>query len=140
MMSRSILGCALIATYAAATACSNALTSYEQLDSLPTFPDGTKSFLARNLDQSVWDELSDKTDSYGFSFKQAIYSGCKNPESGVGVYAGSPDSYNAFSSLFTPIIDQYHNRAPGDKHQTNMRYQELLDDLLPQSGRLAGKI
>ena len=107
---------------------------------MPTFPDGTKSFLARNLDQSTWDELSDKTDASGFSFKQAIFSGCKNPESGVGVYAGSPDSYNAFSSLFTPIIDQYHNREPGAKHQTNLRYQELLDDLLPQEGRLAGKI
>ena len=145
MSSRSILGCvfstALIATYATATMCSNALTSYEQLDSLPTFPEGQQdSYLARNLNQSIWDELSDKTDSYGFSFKQAIFSGCKNPESGVGVYAGSPDSYNAFSSLFTPIIDQYHKRDQGAKHESNIRFQDVLDDLLPQAGNLAGKI
>ena len=102
---RSVISAALITTYAAATECTSALTSPDSLDSLPTFPGNESSYLSRNLNQGLWDILGDKTDSYGFSFKQAIYSGCKNPDSGVGVYAGSPDSYDAFSSLFTPIID-----------------------------------
>ena len=113
---RSVISTALITTYAAATECTSELTSPDAVTSLPTFPGGESSYLSRNLSQEVWNELGDKTDSYGFSFKQAIYSGCKNPDSGVGVYAGSPDSYDVFSSLFTPIIDQYHNREPGAKH------------------------
>lgn len=72
---------------------------------MPTFEEGISSYLSRNLSEDVWTELADKEDKYGFSFKQAIFSGCQNPDSGVGVYAGSPDSYSAFSSLFDPIVD-----------------------------------
>lgn len=39
-------------------------------------------------------------DKYGFSFKQAIFSGCKNTDSGIGVYAGSDDSYSVFEDFF----------------------------------------
>ena len=72
---------------------------------MPTFPEGTNSYLSRNLNTDVWNELKDKSDSYGFTFKQAIFSGCKNLDSGVGMYAGSPDSYPTFSPLFKPTID-----------------------------------
>jgi hypothetical protein len=44
--------------------------------------------------------LKNSKDSNGFSFKEAIFSGCKNTDSGIGVYAGSHDSYKAFSALF----------------------------------------
>ena len=94
----------LIATIASATECMPELASYDEMKSYPTFPTGN-SFLTRNLSESVWEQLSDTKDTYGFSFKEAIFSGCKNPDSGVGVYAGSPQSYQAFSELFAPIID-----------------------------------
>ena len=73
----------------------------------------------------MWAELADKTDAYGFSFKQAIFSGCKTPDSGVGIYAGSPDSYVAFKSLFEPVVNQYHRRQPGMLHESDMNYEQL---------------
>ena len=117
---------AAVAALSHATLCSRELTSPDQIDSLPTFEEGISSYLSRNMNQAVWDELGDKKDAYGFSFKQAIFSGCQNPDSGVGVYAGSPDTYSAFSSLFTPIIKQYHNqRGESIEHQSSMDYKEL---------------
>ena len=42
-----------------------------------------------------------KKDSFGFGFEDCINSGVKNPDSSVGVYAGSESSYKVFSaSLF----------------------------------------
>jgi len=48
-------------------------------------------------------------------------SGCKNTDSEIGVYAGSPDSYLAFKELFTPIIEEYHKIKIDDAgHVSNM--------------------
>ena len=38
-------------------------------------------------------------------------------DSGIGVYAGSHDSYYTFSELFDPIIEWYHGHKKNDKHQ-----------------------
>lgn len=48
----------------------------------------------------MWDQLKDKTDKHGFPFVCAIYSGIKNTDSGIGVYAGSHDSYSQFAPMF----------------------------------------
>ncbi len=68
------------------------------------FPAGTNSLLSKFLTPEIWMSLKKTKDSFGFSFKQAIFSGCKNTDSGIGVYAGSPDSYVAFAPLFDKII------------------------------------
>lgn len=68
------------------------------------FPPGTKSLLSKYCTKEVWIANKKKKDAFGFSFKQAIFSGCKNIDSGIGVYAGSHDSYKAFAQLFDPII------------------------------------
>ena len=47
-------------------------------------------------------------DKSGFSFKQCIFSGCQNVDSGVGVYAGSHDSYITFVDFFDKIVEAYH--------------------------------
>ena len=39
---------------------------------------------------------------------------------GLGVYAGSHDSYSAFSSLFDNIIKEYHGHGKEDKHMSDM--------------------
>jgi hypothetical protein len=83
---------------------------------LPYFPGGTKSLLAKCLTKQVWEQLKDTKDKYGFTFKQAIFSGSKWTESGVGVYAGSHDSYYAFAPLFDKIIYEYHGHGKTDKH------------------------
>jgi hypothetical protein len=49
-------------------------------------------------------------------------SGCQNTDSGIGVYAASPNSYEAFSDLFTPIIEDYHKIKINDGHVSNMDY------------------
>ena len=53
-------------------------------------------------------------------------SGCQNTDSGIGVYAGSPDSYLAFKELFTPIIEEYHKIKIVDAgHVSNMDHNQL---------------
>jgi protein-arginine kinase len=98
---------------------------------MPLFPGGTNSLLSRHLSQDVWDACKDRTDKYGYSFKDAIFSGCKNTDSGVGVYAGSHDSYYAFAPLFDKIIEEYHGHKKTDKHIVDMDYKKLVCPKLP---------
>lgn len=73
----------------------------------------------------MWEKLKDAKDKHGFTFKQAIFSGSKWTESGVGVYAGSHDSYYAFAPLFDKLILQYHGHGRNDKHKSDMDYTKL---------------
>lgn len=76
------------------------LKSADSLIGYPIFPEGTKSLLKKYLTREVWSTLKNAADSHGFTFKQAILSGCQNTDSGIGIYAGSHDSYKVFSGLF----------------------------------------
>lgn len=89
------------------------------------FPPGTKSLLSKFLTPEIWMSLKKTKDSFGFSFKQAIFSGCKNTDSGIGVYAGSPNSYVAFAPLFDKIIESYHGHKPDQKHISDMDVTKL---------------
>ena len=107
-------------TFASETVqCSKKLQSWEELTGLPHFGNA-KSLVSKHLSPELWESLNDKADAHGFTFKQAVFSGCKNVDSGVGVYAGSHDSYKAFAGLFDPIIEEYHGHAPGALHESNM--------------------
>ena len=101
------------------------LNSAADLTGYPVFPDGTKSLLCKNLSREIWAELKETKDAHGFSFKEAIFSGCKNIDSGIGVYAGSHDSYTAFAPLMDKIIQQYHGHAKGDRHVSDMDHTKL---------------
>ena len=46
-------------------------------------------------------------------------------DSGIGVYAGSHDSYTTFEDLFDKIIEHYHGHKKTDKHISNMDYTQL---------------
>jgi hypothetical protein len=92
------------------------LKSHNDVTDLPTFPPGTKSLLSKYLNKSVWDQLKDKKDKYGFGFTEAIFSGCKNVDSGIGVYSGSHESYYDFAPLMDKIIEDYHGHKKTDKH------------------------
>ena len=98
----------------------------------PTFPSDCKSLLSKNLTKDVWGNYHDKKDEFGFSFKEAIFSGCKNLDSGIGVYAGSHDSYSKFEGMFDAIIDDYHGHKKGFKHVSNMDYSKLNAPPLPE--------
>lgn len=89
--------------------CGSHLKSPEDLSAgFPVFPPGTKSALSRHLSRDLWDRYHDQKDKYGVSFKQCIFSGCKNTDSGIGVYAGSADSYEKFADFFDLIVEDYH--------------------------------
>jgi arginine kinase len=92
------------------------LNSANDLSGMPIFPAGTKSLLCKHLSRDIFGDLKDKKDACGFDFQSAIFSGCKNVDSGIGVYAGSKDSYNVFAPLFDRIIEDYHGHKKTDMH------------------------
>ena len=112
----------------AAAAGVSSFNSSEELKDFSTFfPAGTKSSVCKNLTQEIWDEYKDKSDSCGVTFKTCIFSGVKNLDSGIGVYAGSHDSYSCFSKLFDKVISDYHGHGPDDKHVSCMESEGLVN-------------
>ena len=101
------------------------LKSPEDIVNMPYFPTGTKSLLSKCLTPEIWEQCKDRRDKHGFTFRQAIMSGSKWTNSGVGVYAGSHDSYYAFAPFFDKIIQSYHGHKPSDKHISSMDYNSL---------------
>jgi arginine kinase len=113
--------------------CGRDLKSPDDLgDGLPKFPEGTTSLLSKYLTAKVWNKLKNKKDKHGFSFKQAIFSGCQNTDSGIGIYAGSHDSYKAFAAILDPIIEDYHGHKKTDKHVMDMDYRNLKCPAFPE--------
>lgn len=101
------------------------LKTPEDVTGMPQFPEGTKSLVCKYLTRSVWNQLADKKDKHGFSFKQAIFSGVRNVESGIGVYAGSHDTYYTFAPLMDKIIEDYHGHKKNDKHVSDMTVSKI---------------
>merc|ERR1712072_1105183 len=101
------------------------LGSPYDIKGLPFFPTGTKSLLHKCLTPKIWEQCKDRRDRFGFSFRQAIFSGSKYTNSGVVVYAGSHDSYYAFAPFMDKIIEAYHGHKPSDKHISSMDYNKL---------------
>jgi len=63
------------------------------LQKKPVFPEGCKSLLCKYLTDDIWEKLKDVKDKHGFTLAELINSGVVNPNSSIGVYAGSPDTY-----------------------------------------------
>ena len=101
------------------------LNSPNDITGMPYFPTGCKSLLQKCLTKDIWEQCKDRRDKFGFTFRQAIFSGSKWTNSGVGVYAGSHDSYYAFAPFFDKIIEAYHGHKPTDKHISSMDYNTL---------------
>jgi len=101
------------------------LRNPEDITGFPYFPSGTKSLLQKCLTRDVWEKCKDRKDKYGFTFKQAIFSGAKWTSSGVGVYAGSHESYYDFAPFMDKIIESYHGHKPTDKHISSMDHTKL---------------
>jgi len=76
------------------------------------FAGSTDSALSRNLTEEIWNEYKDKKDDAGVSFKTCIFSGVKNLDSGIGLYAGDHSSYKVFNKLFDKVIEEYHGHGP----------------------------
>lgn len=79
----------------------SAFKSADELSDFNTFfQAGTKSELSKCLTKEIWEEYKDKSCECGVSFKTCIFSGIKNQDSGIGLYAGSHNSYKCFNKLF----------------------------------------
>lgn len=76
--------------------------------------------MCRCLTKEIWDEYKDQKDGEGVSFKVMVFSGVKNLDSGIGLYAGSHDSYKTFNKLFDKVVMDYHKHGPEDNHVSNM--------------------
>jgi len=101
------------------------LQTPEDIKGMPYFPAGTGSLLHKCLTKEIWEKCKDRKDKYGYTFKNAIFSGAKWTNSGVGVYAGSHESYYDFAPFMDKIIEAYHGHKPSDKHLSSMDVNEL---------------
>lgn len=88
------------------------------------------------MTKAIWEEYKNQSDAAGVSFRTCIFSGIKNLDSGIGVYAGSHDSYTTFRKLFDPIIEQYHGHKPSDKHVSDMSSDLKNADFSPEDAAM----
>lgn len=69
-----------------------------------------------------------------------INSGVVNLDSGIGVYAGSEETYTVFAPLLDKIISDYHGHGPDAKHESDWDVSKLkfepLDDAFCRSTRI----
>merc|ERR1711907_52598 len=92
------------------------------------FPAGkTKSTLSKKLTKEIWEEYKDQKDDAGVTFKTCVFSGIKNLDSGIGLYAGSHSSYKKFNKLFDAVIEDYHKHGVNDTHKTDMDAEGLVN-------------
>jgi len=87
--------------------------------------------------KEIWEEYKDQSDAAGVTFKTCVFSGIKNLDSGIGLYAGSHDSYSKFAKLFDDVIQQYHGHGPQDKHKSDMSSEGLTNaDFSPEDSAM----
>ena len=101
--------------------------SSELTDFSSFFHESSKSALKRCLTEEIWNEYADMSDAQGVTFKTMIFSGIKNQDSGIGLYAGSHDSYTTFNKLFDKVIEDYHGHGVDAKHVSDMSSEGLVN-------------
>jgi creatine kinase/arginine kinase len=52
------------------------------------------------MTKEIWEEYKDQKDAEGVTFKTCVFSGIKNLDSGIGLYAGCQESYDRWNKLF----------------------------------------
>jgi hypothetical protein len=77
------------------------------------------------MTKEIWEEYKTKKDKMGISFKICIFPGIRFKNSGLGLFAGSHDSYRCFSKLFDKVIEEYHGYSPNDEHITCMNFEQI---------------
>lgn len=91
----------------------------------PNFTNEHISLMSEHLTEKIFDNLKELKTSSKVTLKQCINSGIKNPDSGIGIYAGDEESYIIFKDIFDPIINEYHNFSQNDNHISNLNIDDL---------------
>ena len=102
-------------------------TADELTDFNTFFHESSKSALKACLTEELWNEYKDEKDAQGVPFKVMIFSGIKNQDSGIGLYAGSHDSYTKFNKLFDKVIENYHGHGVDGKHVSDMNSEGITN-------------
>merc|ERR1711990_152716 len=115
-----------------------AFKSSDELQDFNTFfLEGTKSSLSKNLSKEIWEEYKDQSCDAGVTFRTCIFSGIKNQDSGIGLYAGSHHSYTKFEKLFDKVIEQYHGHTKEATHKSDMSSEGLTNvDFAPEDAAM----
>lgn len=91
----------------------------------PIFTDSYTSLLKKYLTQEIFDNLKHLKTSNGYTFIQAINSGVVNQDSNIGIYAGDAESYALYSTIFNPIINDYHGFDEKDSHVRRIKSESV---------------
>ena len=67
-----------------------------------------KSLLKKYLTPELLEVLKNKRTSRKFTIWDVINNGIEQPKSSVGIYATDHESYQVFSALFHPVIEDFH--------------------------------
>jgi creatine kinase/arginine kinase len=97
----------------------------EELTGPIQFPASCKSLVCKYLTPEIFNKYKDAKDKSGVPFKLMVLSGAQNVDSGIGLYAGSHDSYTTFAELFDKVIEDYHKHKKTDKHVSDMDHTKL---------------
>ncbi|CRK97091.1 CLUMA_CG010438, isoform A [Clunio marinus] len=91
-------------------------TIFEKLNQELSNCQADSSLLKKYLTQSVLNELKEVTTSFNGTLFDCIQSALEMPNLALGVFACDPDAYAVFSSLFDPIIEEFHDISKEDSH------------------------
>lgn len=83
--------------------------------------------MKKHLPNELYSEIKDKKTSSGFCIDDLIRSGLKNPDSHVGIYAADSECYRMFSTVFHPIIEEYHGISLPDRQPVDLSDMEQTE-------------
>jgi hypothetical protein len=80
------------------------------------------------MTKEIWEEYKDQKDAEGVTFKTCVFSGIKNLDSGIGLYAGCQESYDRWNKLFDAVILDYHKGFTKETgHKSDMSSEGLVN-------------
>lgn len=94
-----------------------------------------QSLLDKYLTPEVEAKLAGLKTGGGVTLGDVIRSGRKNPDSSIGVYVGDAEAYTLFAPLLDPIINDYHQYGPDEKHRRDFDSSHLKVTNLDPSGK-----
>ena len=104
-----------------------------------TFPEvfkkpEVKSLLKKYMTPEIFEKLKNEKTSRGVRLWDCIVSGIEQEDSANGIYAADEESYELFSDIFNPVVEEYH--APyklADGHTSDMNPDKIdAPDLDPK--------